>query len=84
MPIYPIVNIKTREQKELSLSVTEWDKFKKENLDWIRDWSDPSTAPNCCDLGEWKDKLNKSHPSWNAVLKKAKKTGGMNSRVETL
>jgi hypothetical protein len=84
MPAYPIIHKETGEQKEVSMSIPEWEEFKKQNPLWIRDWSDPSTAPNSAELGEWKDKLAKSHPSWNEVLKKSKKSGGMNSRMETL
>ena len=73
MPIYPIVNTKTGEQKEISLSINEWEIFRKENEEWIRDWSDPSTAPNACETGEWRDKLINKHPSWNTVLEKASK-----------
>lgn len=82
MPIYPIINVKTGEQKEISLSLNDWENFKKENEDWIRDWSDPSTSPNCCETGEWKDKLIKKHPSWNEVLNKVSKAPG--SRVKKI
>ena len=71
MPVYPVVNKNTGEQKEVSLSISEWENFKKENDEWIRDWSDPSTVPNNCETGEWKDKLIKKHPGWNDVLEKA-------------
>ncbi len=84
MPTYPIINKETGEQKEISLSIEEWEKFKEENSMWIRDWSDPSTAPNAAEVGEWKDKLNKSHPGWNEILGKAKKAGGLNTKVDTL
>ena len=84
MPVYPIINIETKEQKEVTLSLEEWEQFKKDNPEWIRDWSDPSTAPNNGEVGEWHSKLNKSHPSWNEVLKKAKRSGGMNAKMETL
>jgi hypothetical protein len=73
MPTYPIIHKETGEQKEVTMSVTEWENFKKENEKWIRDWSDPSTAPNSCEVGEWKDKLIKKHPGWNDVLDKASK-----------
>jgi hypothetical protein len=82
LPTYPIINTKTGEQKEVTLSVTEWEIFKKENPDFIRDWSDPSTAPNgIAEPGEWKDKLNKKHPSWNEVLKKANKSAGSKTQM---
>ena len=41
-----------------------------------RDWSDPSTAPGCGELGEVYDKLKKSHPGWNDVLHRASKYPG--------
>lgn len=84
MPTYPIINKETKEQKEVSMSITEWEEFKIQNPLWCRDWSDPSTAPNSAEIGEWRDKLQKAHPSWNEVLKKSKKSGGINTRMETL
>lgn len=73
MPIYPIINKDTGEKKEITLSLDEWETFKKENPMWSRDWSDPSTAPNCAEIGEWKDRLVSKHPGWNDVLLKASK-----------
>jgi hypothetical protein len=84
MPTYPIINKETKEQKEITLSIDEWEEFKAENPLWVRDWSDPSTAPNAAEIGEWRDKLNRKHPSWNSVLQKSKKAGGMNSKMDTL
>lgn len=76
MPTYPIINKKTGEQKEIIMSIHDWDQWSKDNVDWIRDWSDPSTAPNCCEIGEWRNKLTSKHPSWNTVLEKASKAPG--------
>ena len=73
MPVYPVVNTKTGEQKEVEMSIHDWDQWKKENCDWIRDWSDPSTCPSPAEVGEWRDKLINKHPSWNEVLSKASK-----------
>ena len=42
MATYPVVNTKTGEQKEVVMSVTEWDQWKSDNPDWSRDYSDPS------------------------------------------
>lgn len=78
MPIYPVINIKTGEKKEIKLSIDEWDKWKDDNNDWIRDWSDPSTAPNSCELGDWQNKLVSKHPGWNEILKKTGQTPGSN------
>jgi hypothetical protein len=68
---YPIINTVTGEQKEISISVHEWEQWKKDNSEWIRDWSDPSTCPASAEIGEWKDKLVKKHPGWNEILDKA-------------
>jgi hypothetical protein len=84
MPTYPIINKETKEQKEITLSIDEWEEFKKENPLWIRDWGNPQTCPGMAELGEWRDKLNKAHPSFKEVLKKVKKSGGMNSKMDTL
>jgi hypothetical protein len=73
MATYPVVHKETGEQKEVTMSVNDWDQWKESNPDWIRDWSDPSTCPQPGEVGEWKDKLIKSNPGWNDVLDKASK-----------
>ena len=75
MATYPVVNKDTGEQKEVAMSVTEWSKWCDDNPDWQRDWSDPSTMPGVGEVGEWKDKLRKTKPGWNEVLRNAQKTG---------
>ena len=40
------------------------------------------TMPGVGEVGEWKDKLRKSKPGWNDVLRKAQKAPG--SGVKTL
>jgi hypothetical protein len=49
---YPVYNKVTGEQKEVVLSVHDWDQWKKDNPDWDRDWSDPSTCPASGEVGE--------------------------------
>jgi hypothetical protein len=70
---YPVINKVTGEQKEVSMSVHDWDQWKNDNSEWDRDWSDPSTCPASGEVGEWKDKLIQKHPGWNDVLEKASK-----------
>jgi hypothetical protein len=82
MPTYPIINKKTGEQKKVVMSIHDWDQWSKDNVDWIRDWSDPSTAPNTCEIGEWKDKLIARNPGWNEVLEKSSRAPG--SRVKKI
>ena len=76
MATYPVVNTKTGEQKEISLSVHDWDKWKDENPDWTRDYSDPSTMPGVGEVGEWRNKLVAKKPGWNEVLERAQKQPG--------
>ena len=71
MATYPVINKTTGEQKEVRLSVHEWEQWKTDNPEWDRDWSDPTTCPSSAEVGEWKDKLIKSKPGWNEVLEKA-------------
>ena len=73
MATYPVINTKTGEQKEVEMSIHAWDQWKKDNPDWTRDWSDPSTCPSPAEVGEWRDKLVNKHPGWNEVLSKASK-----------
>ena len=76
MATYPVIHKETGEQKEVTLSVHEWDQWKQDNPDWQRDWSDPSTCPASGEVGDWKDKLRKSNPGWNDVLGKAQSAPG--------
>ena len=73
MANYPVVNTKTGEQKEVSMSVHDWDQWCKDNPEWSRDYSDPSTMPGVGEVGEWKDKLRRKNPGWNEVLEKTRK-----------
>ena len=83
MATYPVVNTKTGEQKEVVMSITEWDQWKSNNPDQSRDYSDPSTVPGMGieSIGEWQDKLNKKHPSWNEIVKKSERSGGISGRL---
>ena len=82
MPTYPVINKETGEQKEIKMTLAEWDQWRKDNIDWDRDWSDPSTMPGVGEVGEIYDKLKKSHPGCNDVLHKASKAPG--SRVKPI
>ena len=81
MAAYPVVNTKTGEQKDVVMSVHDWDQWKIDNPDWERYYT-PDNAPGVGEVGEWKDKLRKSKPGWNDVLRKAQKAPG--SGVKTL
>tara|TARA_A100000164_G_scaffold60357_1_gene48796 strand:- start:203 stop:451 length:249 start_codon:yes stop_codon:yes gene_type:complete len=76
MATYPVRNKETGETKEVIMSVHDWDKWKEDNPDWSRDFSDPSTCPGVGEVGEWKDKLVRSKPGWNEVLDRASRQPG--------
>lgn len=78
MPTYPVVNKQTGEQKEVVLSIHDWDQWKIDNPDWDRDWSDPSTLPGSGEVGDWRDKMSKTHPGWKDVMNKVKQVPGAN------
>ena len=76
MATYPVRNKETGETKEVIMSVHAWDKWKEDNPDWSRDFSDPSTCPGVGEVGEWRNKLIKSKPGWNEVLDRASRQPG--------
>ena len=82
MATYPVVNQKTGEQKEIMMSVHDWDQWKTDNPDWERDYSDPSSMPLMgVELGEWRDKVVNKNPGWGDILKSAEKSGGISGRL---
>lgn len=78
MATYPVQNKNTGEQKEVEMSVHDWDQWKEDNPDWFRFFT-PENAPGCgLEVGEWKDKLIKNKPGWKHVLDKVKQAPGSN------
>ena len=39
MPTYPVINKTTGEKQELSMSMSSYDEWRKDNPDWDKDWS---------------------------------------------
>ena len=76
MATYPVIHKESGEQKEVSMSITEWDQWKDDNPGWDRDWADPSTMPGVGEVGEWQNKLVAKNPGWNEVLGRAAKMPG--------
>jgi len=74
MPTYPVINQKTKEKKELSMSMVAYDEWRKDNPDWDKDWS--AGVAGVGEVGEWQEKLVKKNPGWNDVLRKASKMPG--------
>lgn len=71
MAIYPIIHKETGEKKVIEMSVHDIQQWYEDNPDWKRDWSEGCAQP--AEVGEWRDKLAKSHPGWNEVLGKMSK-----------
>jgi len=74
MPTYPVINKDNGETKELVMSVAEYEQWRKDNPEWDKDWSKGCASVG--EVGEWKDRLIKTHPGWNDVLHKASKAPG--------
>lgn len=80
MAKYDVIHKETGETKVIDVSVHEITQWYEDNPEWKRDWSQGCASAG--ELGEWKDKLRKSKPGWNEILKKAEKTPG--GRVKSL
>ena len=81
MATYPVVNQKTGEQKEVAMSIHDWDQWKEDNPDWERYFTPENCPALGVDVGEWRDKLVNKNPGWGEVLKKSEKAGGISARL---
>ena len=78
MPTDPVKNLITGEQKEIRMTMSDYDQWRKDNPDWDKDWN--AGVANLGEVGEIYDKLKKTHPGWNDVLHKASKAPRSNVR----
>ena len=76
MPTYPVKNLKTGETKELSMTIAAYDEWRKENPDWDKDWQ--AGVAGSGEVGDWRDKMSKTHPGWKDVMGQVKKHQGWN------
>ena len=67
MPTYPVKNLKTGEEKELYMTMKEYDEWKDDNPDWDKDWS--KGVAGVGEVGDWRDKMTKTHPGWADIMK---------------
>jgi hypothetical protein len=67
MPTYPVKNLKTEEKKELHMTMKEYDQWRKDNPDWDKDWQ--AGVASAGEVGEWRDKMAKTHPGWTDIMK---------------
>ena len=78
MPTYPLINLKTKEKKELSMTMKEYDEWRNdpENADWDKDWQAGVAA--CQEIEGWKGEARSSGS--NEILDRASKQPGANVR----
>ena len=56
MPTYPVIHKETKEKKELSMKMAEYDIWRKENPDWDKDWQ-AGHAKSISEVGDWRNKV---------------------------
>ena len=81
MATYPVKNKKTGEEKEVVMSVHDWDQWKTDNSDWERFFTPENSPALGIEYGDWKDKLTNKNPGWGEILKKSEKAGGISGRL---
>ncbi len=76
MPTYPVINLKTKEKKELSMTMKQYDEWRNapENADWDKDWQAGCASP--AEMFKWSGEAASS--GWNEVLDRASKQPGAN------
>ena len=50
MPTYPVKNLITGEQKEIRMTMSDYDQWRKDNPDWDKDWN--AGVANLGEVGE--------------------------------
>ena len=76
MPTYPVINKKTGEKKELSMTMREYDQWRLTNPEWDKDWQ--AGVAGVGEVGDWRNKMGKTHPGWSDIMTRASKVPGSN------
>ena len=76
MPTYPVKNLKTGEEKALSMTMKQYGEWKEENPDWDKDWSKGCATSQ--EMFRWTGEAASS--GWNEGLDRASKQPGANVR----
>ena len=79
MPTYPVKHTETGETKELYMTMKEYEEWCKENPDWGKDWQ--AGVAGVGEVGEWQNKLMKTHPGWKEVMNGVKKAAPTNRSI---
>ena len=78
MPTYPVKNMKTGEEKELSMTMLEYSKWRDDNPDWDKDWS--KGVASAQEVGDMRFIGEANSSGWNEVLDRASKQPGATVR----
>ena len=76
MPTYPVKHKETGETQELYMTMKEYEQWKINNPDWDKDWS--AGVAGVGEAGDWRNKMNKTHPGWGEIMTKASKLPASN------
>ena len=76
MPTYPVINTKTGEKKEHSMTMREYDQWRLTTPDWDKDWQ--AGVAGVGEVGDWRNKMGKTHPGWSDIMTRASKVPGSN------
>ena len=73
---YPVRNKETGEEKEIVMSIHDWDQWLSDNPTWERYYT-PDNAPVMgVEMGDPFNKIYTKHPGWKDVISKAQKQPG--------
>ena len=56
MATYPVVHKKTGEQKEMTMTISQYEEWRKDNPDWDKDWM-AGVASAVSGVGDYQNKL---------------------------
>ena len=61
------------------MTMLEYDAWKKENPDWIKDWQ--KGVASAQEVGEWQTKLVNKHPGWGEIMQGVKRAAPTNKSI---
>lgn len=76
MPTYPVKHKETGEKQELYMSMIEYEQWRKDNSEWDKDWS--AGVSGVGEVGDWRNKMGKTHPGWSDIMSRVSKMHGSN------
>ena len=76
MATYPVKNKQTGEEKEVVMSIHDWDQWREDNPDWKRFYTPDNSPKLGIEIGETFGKLYTKHPGWKDVISKAQQQPG--------